>query len=65
MPARSPPSSIPIPRPVFVLRLRPEPACADPTRSLRAALKLLLRKFRLRCISIEERAEPAGPEGAS
>lgn len=44
-------------RPVFILRLRPEPAVADPTRALRWALKTLLRKFGLRAVSITVEAE--------
>jgi hypothetical protein len=42
------------PRPVFILRLKPEVCVADPTRALRRALKVLLRRFGLRCISVEE-----------
>ena len=41
-------------RPVFVITLRPLPG-VDPVRALRAALKLLLRRFGLRCVSISER----------
>ena len=40
-------------RPIFVLRLRPEPG-ADAIRNLRGLLKIALRRFRLRCIGIEE-----------
>lgn len=42
------------PRTSYRIELRPEPTCTDPIRSLRKALKLLLRTFRLRCTSIEE-----------
>jgi hypothetical protein len=38
-------------RPVYVLRLRPEPG-SDHVRAMRALLKLLLRVFRMRCIAI-------------
>ena len=41
-------------RPVFRLTLRPEPHVTDPVRALRLALKVLLRRFGLRCISVEE-----------
>jgi hypothetical protein len=41
------------PRPIFVLRLRPERNCVDPIHALRALLKRMLRKYRLRCLSIE------------
>ena len=40
-------------RPVFVLRLRPEPYI-DPIRALRHALKRLLRSYGMRCLSCEE-----------
>jgi hypothetical protein len=40
-------------RPIFVVRLRPEPGVADPVRALRAALKILLRRFGLRCVSAQ------------
>ena len=43
-------------KPTFVLRLRPEPSCPDPTRMLRAALKVLLRQFGLRCVDVGEDA---------
>jgi hypothetical protein len=39
----------------YVVTLRAEPNCDDPVRALRAALKLLLRRFGLRCVSVEER----------
>jgi hypothetical protein len=41
-------------RPQYLLRLRPEPHVDNPIRALRLALKLLLRKFGLRCVSAEE-----------
>lgn len=41
-------------RPVIVLRLRPEPGVEDIPRVLRQALKLLLRKCRLRCVGMRE-----------
>ena len=40
-------------RPIFVLRLRPEPR-VDAVRALRAALKALLRRFGLRAIDVRE-----------
>jgi hypothetical protein len=40
-------------RPTFTLRLRAEPG-VDAIRALRAALKVLLRRYRLRAISISE-----------
>jgi hypothetical protein len=40
--------------PTFVLRLRPEPGI-DPVRALRAALKVLLRRFGLKAIEVEAR----------
>jgi hypothetical protein len=40
-------------RPVFILSLRPEPG-VDATRALRWLLKIALRRFRLRCISVEQ-----------
>jgi hypothetical protein len=36
-------------RPIFVLRLRAEPG-ADAVRKLRALLKTMLRRYRLRCL---------------
>jgi hypothetical protein len=39
-------------RPVFVLKLRPEPQVTDSVKALRAALKELLRRHGLRCIAI-------------
>ena len=40
------------PRPVYVIRLRPEPG-VDAMHALRAALKFLLRRCGLRVISID------------
>jgi hypothetical protein len=44
-------------RPTYRLVLRPEPGVAAPDRALRHALKVLLRRFRLRCISAEEEVQ--------
>jgi hypothetical protein len=41
-------------RSTFMLRVRAEPGVDDVIRSLRAWLKLCLRTFGLRCVSIEE-----------
>jgi hypothetical protein len=41
-------------RPIYVLHLRPARRI-DGIRMLRAALKVLLRRFQLRCISVEEK----------
>lgn len=46
----------PEPRPLFVLTLRPEPG-TDGIRGLRAVLKALLRRHRLRCIGLEQRPD--------
>jgi hypothetical protein len=56
-------------RPIFVLKLRPEPQVVDPVKALRAALKALLRRHGLKCItayedstnSAEGGIEPAEP----
>jgi hypothetical protein len=40
-------------RPIFVVRLQPKPGI-DPARALRAALKVLLRRFGLRAIEVKE-----------
>jgi hypothetical protein len=40
-------------RPTFIIRLRAQPG-VDPIRALRQALKVLLRRFGLRVISIEQ-----------
>jgi hypothetical protein len=42
-------------RPVFVVALRAEPHVADPIKALRALLKTALRRFKLRCVSVEEK----------
>jgi hypothetical protein len=39
--------------PIFTLRLQPLPG-VDAVRSLRLALKALLRRYGLRCVSIEQ-----------
>jgi hypothetical protein len=49
-------------RPTFVLRLRGESG-VDDIRALRAILKVLLRKYRWRCVSI--RPESADSSAAS
>ena len=41
------------PRQIFVLRLAVTPACEDGIRALRQLLKIALRRFGLRCVSIE------------
>jgi hypothetical protein len=40
-------------RPVFVLTFQPLPHVTEPHRALRVALKLILRRFGLRCVSVE------------
>jgi hypothetical protein len=45
-------------RPVFVLKLRPEPWVADSVKTLRAAPKELLRRYGLRCLTIYEERQP-------
>jgi hypothetical protein len=40
-------------RPTYVLRLRPEPD-VDGIRALRAALKVLLRRFGLKAIEVKQ-----------
>jgi hypothetical protein len=40
-------------RPTFVIVLRPEPG-VDPVRALRAALKVLLRRFGLKALEVRE-----------
>jgi hypothetical protein len=42
-------------RPTFIVELRPEPKVDDPVRALRALLKTALRRFKLRCVSVEEK----------
>ena len=41
-------------RPIYVVRLRPEPSCANPTLALRGLLKVALRRHQLRCVSVTE-----------
>jgi hypothetical protein len=41
-------------RPVFVLKLRPEPHVTDPIKVLRFALQVLLRRYGLQCLEIRE-----------
>jgi hypothetical protein len=43
-------------RVVFTVKLRPLPHCTDPIKALRSALKVLLRRFGLRCIEVNETA---------
>jgi len=43
----------------FVLRLVAERGVADPIRSLRALLKVALRRYGLRCVAIEEKRKEA------
>lgn len=43
-------------RPVYVLRLRPEPGVVDPMKALGMAIKVLSRRFGLRCTAL--RCEP-------
>jgi hypothetical protein len=42
---------------VFIVALRPERGI-DGVRALRTALKVLLRRFGLRCIKVQEAAPP-------
>jgi hypothetical protein len=44
-------------RPVFTVRLGPEPR-VDAVRALRHALKVLLRRFGLRAIDVQQEREP-------
>ena len=41
------------PRVVFVLRVTPMRG-VDPVRALRSLLKIMLRRFGLRCVSLDE-----------
>ena len=43
----------PSPR-IFIVKLRQLPHCTDPIKALRSALKVLLRRFGLRCIEVHE-----------
>jgi hypothetical protein len=47
------PPDLKVKRPVFIIKARAEPGI-DPIRALRAALKVLLRRFGLRVIDIRE-----------
>ncbi len=38
---------------IFVLRLSVTPACPDATRAMSQLLKIALRRFGLRCVSVE------------
>jgi hypothetical protein len=40
-------------RPIYMVHLRPEPGI-EPYRARRGALKVLLRRFSLRCLSVTE-----------
>jgi hypothetical protein len=42
------------PRPVFTIRLQAKPGVDEPIKALRLALKVLLRRFGLRAISVSE-----------
>jgi hypothetical protein len=42
------------PQLTFVVSLVPMPGC-NPTMALRGLLKIALRRFKLRCISVEEK----------
>jgi hypothetical protein len=50
-------------RPIFRLRLQPLPR-VDAVKALRAALKTLLRRYRLRCLSVEPETPKASQEEA-
>ena len=39
-------------RPTYIVAFRPELHVSDPVKSLRGLLKLALRRFGLRCISV-------------
>jgi hypothetical protein len=41
-------------RPTFRLVLRSEPHCREPTHALRGLLKIALRTFGFKCMSVEE-----------
>ena len=47
-------------RPVFVVRLRPEPHVADAVYNLRAVLKIALRHFGLKCVGCTEARKEEG-----
>jgi hypothetical protein len=46
-------------RPVYILHLKSAQSGNDAVRALRAALKVLLRRFQLRAISVEEQVPPS------
>jgi hypothetical protein len=48
-------------RPIFRLRLQPLPR-VDAVKALRAALKTLLRRHQLRCLSVEPETPSANQE---
>jgi hypothetical protein len=48
--------------PVFIVKLRALPG-VDAVRALRAALKTLLRRYGLKCESVEEETSDANDEG--
>jgi hypothetical protein len=48
---------------VFLIRLRALPSVDDDVRALRAALKVLLRRFGLKCLSVEMETETANQGG--
>jgi hypothetical protein len=41
-------------RPIYTIEFRPEPWVEDPTRALKALLKVALRRFGLRAVSVSE-----------
>jgi len=41
-------------RPIYTVRLQPLPHVVDSTRALRSALKLVLRRYGLRAVSVSE-----------
>lgn len=45
-------------RPVFRVRLRPEPHVTDAIRNLRALLKAALRRFGMRAVDVVQEEEP-------
>ena len=44
-------------RPIYTLILRPEPHVEEPTRELRHILKVLLRRFGFRAVSVSENSD--------
>jgi hypothetical protein len=51
------PTAKPNERPIYKILVRPEPG-VDTARALRRLLKVLLRRFRLKCISVEQVEQP-------